>query len=225
MAWWHFRVLRRQESQASTNQFAENCLEALRWLARFAFDPALDHCQKRCGYESRSNRLLNIEVIGYGPRCPFGKRLPYTLLYAFPQYSWGPAGLRARQSSVDLRRGRHMCKKGRGIKRTKIMPLSENHGSDNPAELRRQQIVFRRIVGVKSGAAHPGFFCNVTDPDVAVSPTAKKFDKCRIDMTAGTDNAPVPLRRISANIRDSCRFLFDKCHTSSFSVVPRDQPL
>jgi hypothetical protein len=116
-------------------------------------------------------------------------------------------------------------KKGGGIKRTKIIPLSGKHGRDDPAELRRQQIVLRRIVGVKSGAAHPGFFGDVTDTDIAIRATAKKFDERRIDLTARTNHAPVPLRRISVNIRDSCRFVFDKCHTPAFSVVPRDQPL
>ena len=225
MTWWHFRVLRRQESQSSTDQFAENCVEAVRRLARFAFDPALDHCHKRHGHESHGNYLLYIEAIGYGPRRPCGKRLPYTLLYAFPQYPWGPAGLRPHQRSVNLRRRRHVSKKGCGIKWTKIMPPSDKHGRDNPAELRRQQIVLRRIVGVKSGTAHPCFLSDVADTDIAVRATAKKFDECGIDLTTRTDNAPVSLRRISVNIRDSCRFVFDKCHRSAFSVVPREQPL
>jgi hypothetical protein len=35
-------------------------------------------------------------------------------------------------------------------------------------------------------------------------------------LTAGTDHALVSLRRIPVNIRDSCRFVFHKCHTSAF---------
>jgi len=208
-----------KNSQPSANQIAENCLESLRRLARAGFDKALHHSKKRRSHEPLTDRPLHVELrVAFTHR----ERLPYSLLEALPQYSWGAARRGPHQSFINPWRRLHMRQEGSGIQRAWIVRLRYKHGCDDTVELRPQQVILRGIVGIESGAPNASFSCDVADADVAVSAPMKKFDERSIEMLACSGHAPVFPGRTSADIRDTCRFVFGKCHSSTFSVVWRD---
>jgi len=118
-----------------------------------------------------------------------------------------------------------------GVERAWIVRLEGKHGRYGPVELRPQQIVFGGIVGIEGGASDACFFCNVADVDVAVSAAVKKIDECGVELPARANGSPVLLKLgpifavVFAVIRDTCGFVFGKCHLSTFSVVRRCEPL
>lgn len=202
-------------------------MQALRRLGRVRFDKTLNYRKKRRGHESRSDSPLYIEAGSQSLRIflPQRERLPYALFEALPQYSWAAPGACSHQSSVNPRRRLHMREEGGRIQRARIARLGYQHGRDDLHKLRSQQIVFRRIVGIKSGTPDTGFSRNVADADVAVSAPMKQLDKCSINVLARSGYAQVRLAPISIHIRDTCRFVFRKCHGSAFSVVRQRSPL
>ena len=71
-----------------------------------------------------------------------------------------------------------------------------------------------------SDASFPG---NVTHPNVAVGTAMKKIHEGSVDLLASSVDAAVAFGAIPLNIRDSCRFVFDKSHASAFFLDGSDQ--
>lgn len=46
----------------------------------------------------------------------------------------------------------------------------------------------------------------------------KKVDECGVELRARSQDAPVRVGTFWADFRDSCRFVFDKCHPPAFSL-------
>ena len=115
------------------------------------------------------------------------------------------------------------------VERTRILRRECKHGDYDPVELSPQQLIFRRIVGVEGGTSNARFFRKVADSDVAVSAPVKQFDKRGIDPLARLNYTPVSTDLVARPtfivIRDSFRFVFDKCHSFTFSIVRQWEPL